>query len=365
MLRATYISHPLHFHRPAGTSRGVLIRKPCWYIVLAGGQGLTGVGEVSFIPGLSPEDGELLDQELDRICRMISSGEMDPSEPLPLLPGVRFALETAMKDLEAGGKRILYPSPFTEGRTGIPVNGLIWMGDRTFMLDQIRQKLAQGFRVLKMKVGALEFDEEVRILTSVRKQYGSGDLEIRLDANGAWERGEASEKMEQLARFGIHSIEQPIGPGMAEAMAALCREGTIPVALDEELIGIENRKMRRRLLEQVRPQYLILKPGLLGGLSEAEDWIAAARETGAGWWITSALESNIGLNAIAQWAHMVVRQSEIPDQAEKGGARDTEWPQGLGTGQLFVNNIPSPLRMEGERLWHRAEHRWDLRKILG
>ncbi len=344
MVQAQYISRPLHFIRPAGTSRGVLYQKPCWYIKLTNENGCSGLGEVSLVPGLSIDDPLEMEIRLDHICKLIDRGEMDPAQFLPSQPGVRFALETALKDLESGGHRVLHPSGFTGGSSGIRTNGLIWMGDRNNMLEQIRDKLHKGFRVLKMKVGALDFSQETGVLGRIRAEYGTGDLEIRLDANGAWSYEDARNYMEILSSYGIHSIEQPIAPGQAGAMADLCREAPIPVALDEELIGIHGMEARRELLVQINPRYIILKPGLLGGTSTAEEWIRLADGQGIGWWITSALESNIGLNAIAQWT------------ARLG----TTIPQGLGTGSLYSNNIPSPLEMEGDSLWYRPRYPWDL-----
>ncbi|MCP4310237.1 MAG: o-succinylbenzoate synthase [Bacteroidetes bacterium] len=347
MVQAQYISRSLQFFRPAGTSRGVLNQKPCWYIKLIGKDGASGIGEVSFIPGLSIEDPDEMEIRLDHICKLISRGEMNPAQSLPSLPGIQFALETALKDLESGVQRILYPSDFTGGQAGIPTNGLIWMGDLDFMMEQIGVKIESGFRVLKLKVGALDFNQELEVLRRIRSEYGSEDLEIRLDANGAWSPDEAPGRLDSLAAFGIHSIEQPIAAGQAAAMAGLCRQQIISIALDEELIGITATDDRINLLEQVKPQYIILKPGLLGGVSEAEEWIRLVARQNTGWWVTSALESNIGLNAIAQWT------------AQLG----VTMPQGLGTGSLFSNNIPSPLQMEGESLWYRSEKPWDLETV--
>lgn len=347
MVRATYIAHPLIFIRPAGTSRGVLEQKPCWFIRLTSEGGTTGIGEVSFIPGISVEEQEEMDIQLDHICKLISRGEMDPRQPLPSMPGVQFALETAVRDMETGGERILYRSSFTEGLTGIPTNGLIWMGAKPFMISQIREKMQLGFKVLKLKVGSLKFSDELEMVRWIRSEFGAGDLEIRLDANGAWKPDEAGKKMEQLARSGIHSIEQPIAPGQLEELARLCRDSVIPVALDEELIGISDPVERSALLKNVRPAYIILKPGLLGGFSGTADWIGLAESYGSGWWITSALESNVGLNAIAQWTWQL------------GVTRH----QGLGTGALYTNNITSPLVCSGEQLWFRPENGWDLNSI--
>ena len=348
MVQASYISHPLVFVRPAGTSRGILEQKPCWFITLTSEEGITGIGEVSYIPGLSVEELEELEIKLDHVCKLISRGEMDPLQTLPSMPGVQFALEMAIKDLETGGKRILYPSEFTEGQKGIPTNGLIWMGAKAFMISQIREKMRLGFKVLKLKVGSLNFAEELEMVRWIRSEFGPGDLKIRLDANGAWTLVEARDKMEQLASSGIHSIEQPLAPGQLNDMAQLCRDSIIPVALDEELIGISDPAERSALLERVRPPYIILKPGLLGGFSVAAHWIAQAAVYGTGWWVTSALESNIGLNAIAQWTFQL----------------EATRHQGLGTGALYTNNIPSPLTLAGEQLWFRPKNIWNLKTIL-
>ena len=347
MIHASYIAHPLTFVRPAGTSRGVLRKKPCWFIQLTGEDGVSGIGEVSVIPGLSLEDPDDCEIQIDHLCKLISRGEMDPMQAFPNMPGVQFALETAMQDLKCGQERILFPSEFTEGTAGIPTNGLIWMGARDFMISQIREKIILGFRVLKLKVGALDLRVELEILSWIRSEYGRSDLEIRLDANGAWNLAEAERNLRKLARYHIHSIEQPIAAGQMAAMAELCRDPAIPVALDEELIGISGQEAKRTLLQEIRPSYLILKPGLLGGFAETGEWIRLAEQFHTGWWITSALESNIGLDAIAQWCwHTGVSTH-----------------QGLGTGALYTNNVPSPLQMSGEYLWHRPELEWDLSEI--
>lgn len=344
MVSASYISHSLNFVRPAGTSRGYLERKACYFIKLSSPEGKTGLGEVSFIPGLSVEEEDELEIRVDHICKLISRGEMDPGQQLPALPGVQFALETAVRDLACDGEGLLYPSEFTRGLKGIPTNGLIWMGAKDFMISQVREKMQLGFRVLKFKVGALDFSQELDMMRWIRSEFRNVELEIRLDANGAWEAAEALEKMELLARSGIHSIEQPIAPGQHEEMAELCRKADIPVALDEELIGISDPQKRRVMLETIQPAYIILKPGLLGGFSETEHWIDLAESMDIGWWTTSALESNVGLNAIAQWTW------------QKGVQR----PQGLGTGALYTNNIRSPLEMRGEQLWYRPGIPWEL-----
>jgi len=348
MFRASYTAHPLKFVRPAGTSRGVLNKKPCWFIQISSEDEISGLGEVSLIPGLSLEDPEECEIQIDHICKLISRGEMDPRQSLPNFPGLQFALESAWLDLQRGGRKLLFPSDFTRGKEGIPTNGLIWMGSRKFMIEQVRDKMRLGFTVLKLKVGALDLEEELRVLRWVRSEFDSGELEIRLDANGAWSPEEAGDMLDQLAEFGIHSIEQPIAAGQTEALAELCLDPAIPIALDEELIGIYGMEAKRELLAQIQPDYIILKPGLLGGFSLSREWIELADAANIGWWITSALESNIGLNAIAQWTWQL----------------DITRPQGLGTGVLFTNNIPSPLEMAGEQLWYRPELNWDLSQAI-
>ena len=348
MFQASYTRYLLNFHRPAGTSRGVLRKKECWFLKLVREDGVTGIGEVSFIPGLSMEDPDEIEIQVDHICKLISRGEMHPSQAFPSLPGIQFALETALMDIWHGGRRILFPSDFTEGHTGIPTNGLIWMGDRSYLVEQIREKIKRGFRVLKMKVGAIELETELEVLAWIRSEYGSGELEIRLDANGAWSPENAPGRLTAFARYGIHSVEQPIAPGQAETMAGLCTDPIIPIALDEELIGVVRTEDRSKLLEMIRPSYIILKPGLLGGFSVANEWIQFASQLGTEWWVTSALESSVGLNAIAQWTYDLA----------------VSLPQGLGTGQIYTNNIPSPLQMEGDRLWYRAENQWDFQSII-
>lgn len=347
MLEASYTAYPLHFTRPAGTSRGILTEKPCWFVRLRRSDGTVGTGEVSFIPGLSLEDPEEIEIQLDHICKLISRGFMDPGQSLPALPGIQFALESAMLDLEGGGKHILFPSDFTRGSAGIQTNGLIWMGDPGHMKEQIEQKIQEGFRVLKLKVGALSMEEELEVISWVRNRFNEMDLEIRLDANGAWTPEEALLKMEQFAAFGIHSLEQPVAAGQWDALGRVCREAPVPVALDEELIGLDPEGDGASLLDTVRPRYLILKPGLLGGFRIAERWIRMAGEHGIGWWVTSALESSIGLNAVAQWTF----------------AQELKLPQGLGTGMIYSNNMSSPMQLEGDILWYHPRKAWDLSQL--
>ena len=344
MPNASYTGYTLRFVRPSGTSRGVLREKPAWFLRLEGADGRTGIGEVSWIPGLSRESESGIGAALEHLCHSINRGEGDPLADPPPVPGIRFALECALLDMDRGGQQLLFPSGFTEGRLGIPINGLIWMGDPAFMKQQIKEKMDLGFGVLKMKVGALDTRSELELLSWIRSRFGPAEPQIRLDANGAWSPREALIKMEQFAPFGIHSLEQPVGPGQWEEMARICSQSPIPVALDEELIGLDAATAGPALLEGIRPHYLILKPGLLGGFGNCDHWIALAGERGIGWWATSALESSVGLGAIAQWTFLKMNPLT----------------HGLGTGSIYLNNIPSPLEVKGEHLWHTGGSRWDL-----
>ncbi len=317
--------HTLHFLQPAGTSRGVLHTKPSYIIAMPDGR----TAEASLIPGLSPDYPEALAAWLSAAEEIEWSDEnlLDAAEALrPALPALSFALESL----------VLVPrvdTPFARSEEGISINGLIWMGTQQRMWQSVQRK-APLFDVLKFKVGAIEFSEELELLRRVRETYGTHHT-IRLDANGAWEPAEALHNLKALAEFGIHSVEQPIAPGQWEALAELCHLSPIAIALDEELIGLNDPAERTRLLKEVYPHYLILKPSLLGGFRSCDDWIARAAASRIGWWATSALESNIGLEAIALWAS--THQPKIP--------------QGLGTGGLFSDNLPGRLRIAGQQLW--------------
>jgi L-alanine-DL-glutamate epimerase-like enolase superfamily enzyme len=245
--------------------------------------------------------------------------------------------------LQTPGEMLLFPSEFTKGQKGIPINGLIWMGSKAEMKSRISEKLNAGYHVIKLKIGALDFQEELSILRDIRKEFSPRDLEIRVDANGAFSPDEALERLKALSDFNIHSIEQPIKPGQWEYMSRLCESSPMDIALDEELISLRKSVERKKLLQEVKPQYLILKPSLIGGMGVTREWIHLAGSIGAGWWITSALESNVGLNAIAQFTYTL----------------KTDFPQGLGTGSLFTNNIPSPLYIQGEELFYNPDGKWD------
>lgn len=347
MLRASYIPHGLVFKRPAGTSRGQLVTKDSWYLIIRqeGYNSPAGIGECSIIPALSPDDPKNIEAELQTLCRDINHHAHWVARQGSRFPAIRFALETALNDLVLGGKRLFYQDDFNLGKKGIPINGLIWMGEPDFMKQQIREKLDAGFTCIKIKIGAIDFGEELALLKMIRREYSPETIEIRVDANGAFSPGEVLEKLNRLSEFLLHSIEQPIRQGQPEAMASLCASSPLPIALDEELIGISDPETRKRLLEAIRPQYIILKPSLLGGLKATAEWAALADALNIGWWVTSALESNIGLNAIAQWTYQ----------------NANDMPQGLGTGQLYTNNIPSPLTIERGQLFHHPQLGWDLK----
>ncbi len=335
------------FKAPAGTSRGVLLDKPSWYLIAkesaeSATHRTVGIGECGPIPGLSRDDLSLIEDELTAICNSAQELSTLDISQYDSFPSIQFGLESLRLDIREDEDGILYPSDFTKGEASIPINGLIWMGDPEFMSNQIRAKLDGGYRCLKMKIGSLDFETECDILQNLRAQFNSDDLEIRVDANGAFTPQEAPAKLEKLARYALHSIEQPIAPGQLDSMATLCQNTPLPIALDEELI-FANPAKKKSLLNAIKPHYIILKPSLLGGFAQSAEWIAAAESVQAGWWITSALESNIGLNAIAQWTATL----------------DSAMPQGLGTGQIYTNNIPSPLYLEGDQLSYDSQKKWN------
>jgi o-succinylbenzoate synthase len=351
MLKASYQPYIFNFNFPGGTSRGVLTHKPSWFIKLwyDTSPEIYGLGEVSIIPDLSPDKAYLIEQNLSAINENPQLF-IDNPKLTSGFPAIRFGLETAWIDLQNGGRSILFPSEFTNGNAGIIINGLIWMGKKDQMLQRIKEKIDKGFRCIKIKVGAVDFNEELHLLQFIRQTYDAKTLEIRVDANGAFNSANALIKMEQLAKYQIHSIEQPIKPGQWDNMAKLCKQTPLPIALDEELIGLEDSTQQLAMMKTIIPQYIILKPSLLGGLQQTEQWIQLAKEFDINWWVTSALEGNIGLNAIAQWTFK----------------QKVTMPQGLGTGQVFSNNIDSPLEIRGQKLWYNIQKDWDLKKkIIG
>ena len=327
----------LHFKQPAGTSRGVYTTRKIWLVHLSDGQ-REGVGECAPLPYLSCD--ALPDHEyasiLNKVCEDFCQSCKIDIDALRDYPSMLFGLETALLNLKNGDR--LFDTAFSRGETGIPINGLVWMGNHEEMLCRMEEKLASGFRCIKLKIGAIDFDQELDLIRRIRDRFSFHEVELRVDANGAFPYDEALYKLELLSQYNIHSIEQPIKAGQWAYMADLCRESPLPIALDEELIGVNDPAMKRHLLNIIKPRYIILKPSLHGGMAGCREWIETARDLGIGSWITSALESNIGLNAIAQFASSVY------------GDHIT-MPQGLGTGQLFTDNIPMPLEIRNDQLW--------------
>ena len=334
----------LHFKQPAVTSRGVYTTRRCRFVTLTvdGQPGIKGMGECAPLPGLSCDDLPGYEQTLRTACRQLEEEGCIDREQLRAWPSILFGLETALAQLNAGGKAGFFDTPFARGEAGIVINGLVWMGTFEAMYACIEEKLQQGFSCIKLKIGAIDFERELQLVKLIRSMADGSRIELRLDANGAFTPDEALEKLNRLAPYDIHSIEQPIRQRQWNDMARLCRESPIPIALDEELIGIDRLETKVSLLDSIRPAYIILKPSLHGGFSGTEEWIGLARERNIGSWITSALESNIGLNAIAQFAARVY------------GPR-IAMPQGLGTGSLFIDNIPMPLTIRGDQLWFTAQ----------
>lgn len=334
----------LHFKQPAGTSRGVYTTRKIWLVHLSDGE-LEGIGECAPLPDLSCDamSDEAYEAKLNHFCQdLCQTGAID-EDAMRDYPSMLFGLETALLDLQnklliPNSKfSILFDTPFSRGEEGIPINGLVWMGNHEEMLQRLEEKLEKGFRCVKLKIGAIDFDQELDLIKRIRDRFSFHEVELRLDANGAFEYEEALYKLELLSQYNIHSIEQPIKQGQWAYMAELCRESPLPIALDEELIGVNDPEMKHHMLNIIKPRYIILKPSLHGGMLGCREWIQAANDLGIGSWITSALESNIGLNAIAQFASDVY------------GPHIT-MPQGLGTGQLFTDNIPMPLSIKGDEI---------------
>ncbi|MBQ4387391.1 MAG: o-succinylbenzoate synthase [Prevotella sp.] len=325
----------LHFKQPAGTSRGVYTERRIWLVRVSDGLAV-GIGECAPLPQLSCDDMPDYGEVLRRFCDEVERTGEIPYDAMRDYPSMLFGLETALLNLQHGD--LLFDTAFSRGEAGIPINGLVWMGSYDEMLQRIEQKLQQGFHCVKLKIGAIDFEQELDLVKHIRSRFSFHDVQLRLDANGAFPFEEALYKLELLSQYAIHSIEQPIRAGQWAYMAELCRESPLPIALDEELIGVNDREMKHHMLNIIKPRYIILKPSLHGGMAGCREWIAAARDMGIGSWITSALESNIGLRAVAQFCSSVY-----------GDAVTT--PQGLGTGQLFTDNIPMPLEIRGDQLW--------------
>lgn len=343
MIHTQFIPYHLVFKKPSGTSRGVLHTKETWFVKVwhESNPSQYGLGECAIFRGLSCDDRPDYESVLKSLSPILPSLEEIKSK-LRDFPSIIFGIETALLDLNNGGKRTVFSSDFVENRRGIQINGLIWMGTKAEMREQIIDKIEKGFSCIKLKIGAIDFDAELDLIRAIRSEFDAKTIEIRVDANGAFLPNDAEKKLNQLAKFELHSIEQPIKVGQWKEMATLCAASPLPIALDEELIGVNDFAQKEQLLQEIRPHYIILKPSLHGGFSGSDEWISLADKLQIPWWATSALESNIGLNAIAQWC----------------ATKSNLMPQGLGTGQLYTNNIESPLYLKNDYLWSNPSIKW-------
>ena len=340
-MKATYHKYILNFKRPSGTSRGVMTEKETWFIVLEQ-DGKKGIGECGILRGLSIDDRPDYEEKLQWTCDNIQLEKDQLWEALLEFPSIQFGVEMAFQSLVSESPFLLFPSDFTNATKSIFINGLVWMGEEAFMKQQIEEKLAQGFTCIKLKIGAIDFDKELQLLRFIREHFTPEQVEIRVDANGAFNEISALDKLTQLSEFKLHSIEQPIQKNNTDSMAELCKITPFPIALDEELIGVFSLAEKEQLLLKIKPQYIILKPSFIGGFRGTQEWISLAKKHKIGWWVTSALESNIGLNAIAQWTFL----------------QHNLMPQGLGTGALFTNNFDCPLQVLQGQLWYKKELDW-------
>lgn len=341
-MKASFFKHTLEFKQASGTSRGILKTKDSWFIKLETKTNY-GIGECGLLKGLSIDDREDYEETLRWACEHVHLGLESLYNKLQDFPSIQFGLEMAFQSLSSTDPYLLFPSKFTEGKKGMVINGLIWMGEKSFMKQQIQDKLDAGFSCIKLKIGAIDFQSELDLLSYIRTEFSASELELRVDANGAFSFDSALDKLKRLSAYDLHSIEQPIAQGQWQNMATLCEETPLPIALDEELIGIHGVTNKEKALLTIKPQYIILKPSLIGGFKGAKEWIELADQHGTGWWITSALESNIGLNAISQFTFL----------------QNNEMPQGLGTGSLYTNNIESPLTIEGEKIMYNPKIEWE------
>ncbi len=341
-MKATYHKYILDFKRPSGTSRGVLTQKETWFIILEE-NGKRGIGECGILRGLSADDRPDYEEKLNWTCSNIHLGENQLWDALLEFPSIQFGVEMAFRSLASATPFELFPSEFTAGKKAIVINGLVWMGDTEFMKQQIEDKIANNFTCIKLKIGAIDFDKELQLLSFIRSHFTPEQIEIRVDANGAFPLNEALYKLSQLTEFKLHSIEQPIQKNNTDSMAVLCKNTPFPIALDEELIGVFLYEEKEQLLQKIKPQYIILKPSFVGGFKGSEEWIKLANKYNIGWWVTSALESNVGLNAIAQWTYLL----------------QNSMPQGLGTGGLYTNNFDAPLEVRNGKLWYNPELQWN------
>jgi len=320
-----------------------MTEKETWFIVLEENE-KRGIGECGILRGLSADDRDDYEAQLKWTCDNINLGEQELWKALLEFPSIQFGVEMAFLSLKSQNPYVLFPSDFTTNVRSIAINGLVWMGESAFMKQQIEDKLAEGFNCIKLKIGAIDFEKELELLAFIRSHFSPEEIEIRVDANGAFSSKEALDKLKQLNQFQLHSIEQPIKKGNISEMALLCEQTPFPIALDEELIGVFSFEEKEKLLQKIKPHYIILKPSFIGGFRGTQEWITLADKYNIGWWITSALESNIGLNAIAQWTFL----------------QNSKMPQGLGTGALYINNIDCPLEVKNGQLWYDTSKEWQL-----
>ncbi|NOQ91846.1 MAG: o-succinylbenzoate synthase [Flavobacteriaceae bacterium] len=344
-MKATFKKYILNFKQPGGTSRGVLHTKETYFLILEKNQKI-GIGECALFKGLSVDDRPDYEDKLQWLCNNIQLDKDFLLGELLEFPSIQFGLEQALLSINCDDKFELFPSNFTKGNNAIAINGLVWMGDKTFMQKQIKEKLSSGFTTIKLKIGAIDFKSELDLLKSIRNEFTVNEIELRVDANGAFHSNNALEKLKYLSDFELHSIEQPIKVGQWQEMADLCKKTPLPIALDEELIGVFDKSDKENMLQTIKPQFIILKPSLIGGFRGSDEWIEIAKNNKVNWWITSALESNIGLNAIAQYTYVL----------------ENKMPQGLGTGSLFSNNINSPLQVKNGALHYNVDKKdkWDI-----
>lgn len=342
-MKASYKKYILDFKRPSGTSRGILKQKETWFLILEN-EGKFGIGECGILRGLSADDRPDYEEKLKWVCDNIALGKDMLWEALMEFPSIQFGVEMAFLSVQSDNPFVLFPSEFTSGEKSIPINGLIWMGDQEFMKQQIQEKINQNYTCIKLKIGAIDFEKELELLKFIRQNFTSNQIEIRVDANGAFKVDEAMHKLNLLSELDIHSIEQPIAKNQVEVMAELCDKTKLSIALDEELIGVFTFEEKEDLLQKIKPQYIILKPSFIGGIKGTDEWIALAEKYNIGWWITSALESNIGLNAIAQYTF----------------GKQNDMPQGLGTGSLFTNNFDCPLEVVNGNLKYSKSKSWNI-----
>ena len=342
-MKATYKKYILNFKRPSGTSRGIMTEKETWFLIVEE-NGKIGIGECGILRSLSIDDRPDYEEKLQWVCQNIQLGKDQLWQELIEFPSIQFGIEMAFLSLQSKTPFELFPSEFTLGKKNMLINGLVWMGEEAYMKTQIEEKLAQGFSCIKLKIGAIDFEKELNLLRYIRQHFDAKTIEIRVDANGAFDSNEALYKLNQLSGFELHSIEQPIQKNHTDKMSELCKTTPFPIALDEELIGVFDIEHKKELLTKIQPQYIILKPSLVGGFKGTLEWISIAKSLHIGWWITSALESNIGLNAITQFTYTL--QNPLP--------------QGLGTGSLYTNNFDCPLEIKEGKIQYNPEKIWDI-----